>query len=200
MKVILLFLLIATNVQAQINGPDVVPVHSLASLSTDNQADTYIWLATPFETTYVAQSPDPKVIQFTGTPGQHTIILVTIKDKVQTQYRKTITFDNSPAPIPTPTPTPTDPIIKLGKQFGKELRITFAASILNSIDEIEKGSPISVARTNHTNRWKVARDNAFNKKFVPILDAISLTDSPTLEQRRQYCETLTKIAIGVGHE
>ena len=92
---------------SQINGPDFVPVHTLATVSTNASADAYLWFTSPIETTHEATQADPKILQFTGAPGPHHIFLVTIKNgKRSAKYKKTVIFTNESIPTPTPTPTP----------------------------------------------------------------------------------------------
>lgn len=100
----------AVRAEGEIAGPDVVPVHTLATVTTSVEADGYLWFALPFETTYPAIQADPKVFQFTGTPGVHWVILIPIRGVKAsgTQYRKSVTIGTAPGPNPVP-PGPTPP-------------------------------------------------------------------------------------------
>lgn len=102
-----------TFAAGEIEGPDAVPLHSLATVSTSVQADGLLWLVFPIETSSPAIQADPKTFQFAGEPGPHVVILVTLKGgQPAGQYRKTVTFGGSPNPTPVPpnpTPNPTPP-------------------------------------------------------------------------------------------
>ena len=96
--------------RAEIIGPDSVPIHQLCTVSTNIEADIYVWFGSPIDSTFLADQADPRRLQFTGSPGLHEIVLVTIKEKKQSQYRKRIFIGPaSPGPDPKPPPPGPDP-------------------------------------------------------------------------------------------
>jgi len=102
-------LILAALSLGQIEGPDSVPTHQIATVTTDVVADGYIWFVFPIEPNTEALQSNPKVFQFTGSPGVHQVSLVPLKDGIpQGKFWKTVTFGPT-GPIPPPGPTPPPP-------------------------------------------------------------------------------------------
>jgi hypothetical protein len=87
-----------------------------------------VWFGSPLETTFLANQGNPKQLQFTGAPGIHEIVLVTVKNGQQSQYRKRITIGNSdprpdprPEPRPDPTPTPVAGLLHATLVYDQEI-------------------------------------------------------------------------------
>lgn len=94
----------------EIQGPDSVPLHSLATVTTSVEADGYLWLVFPLETSFPALQADPKTLQFAGEPGSHLVVLVPLAGgKPGGQFRKTVVFGGTPNPTPGPTPPTPNP-------------------------------------------------------------------------------------------
>jgi hypothetical protein len=88
----------------EIKGPQSIPVYELGTYTTDVEADGYLWLVDPFETSSEAHQKDPKVYQFTGHPGRHVITLVPFKAGIPIGKFRRVVVIGSPDPTPPPVP------------------------------------------------------------------------------------------------
>lgn len=100
---------------------------------------------------------------------------------------------------PKPGPTPTVDATKDGAAWAKELPLTFADSFERAQADV-KGTdkPLDAIRKEHVERWRQARDAAFNARFESAFDAVIPpgNDKPTMEDRRRYAEVMGAIVAG----
>lgn len=105
----------------------------------------------------------------------------------------------TPTPGPAPTPTPVIDVTEAGKAWAKELPLTFADSFEKAQADVRgTDKPLDAIRKEHVERWKAARDSAFNARFERLFDQVIApgNDKPTMEDRRRYAEMMGKIITG----
>jgi hypothetical protein len=160
----------AAHAVGEIEGPDSVPVYQLATVSTGIEADGYIWLGIPFETTFSADQANPKVLQFTGTPGPHTIVLIPLKGgKPAGQFRKTVTFGPAPFP-PQPQPNPPGPVPPQPNPPtpGLGLRAYVLDVVSRNVPVAERASGAPPIAAAYREAVRLARDGKFASPQVMV--------------------------------
>jgi hypothetical protein len=143
-----------------------------------------------------------------ATPGAYVFVVVASSPgpdgKLARAYAFwTVTVGGTPGPDPIPPlpPAPVDPNDPraLARQWPAALAGTFADSFAAAATDVRLGTKaMADIKAEHVARWKAARDAAFNKRFVPLMDAIipPATATPTIEQRRRYAEFMDQIVQG----
>ena len=162
----------------QIEGPDSVPTHQIATVKTDVIADGYIWFVFPIEPNTEALQSDPKVFQFTGSPGTHQVSLVPLKNGIpQGKFWKTITFGPSPIPPPGPGPIPVNQVIYVTLIYDMDRIATSRPAVISN-------NSIRVAAKQLNINWRAYDDSSSDLIPLGILPVITKVGVPALVIQR----------------